>query len=295
MNSMSDPVDSQSEWLDDSLNSDSPSARLRAAAWIKANPEDVPVRVLMRAMQRESVPQIRQVLNDVLAARESLSNATRSGSVSQELSSRTGPVPELARLIRHELSPPVGWIRKAGSREIKDFQRSATNDAINRLERRIDALIALIREGSDLDLTECNLERTLQDCWPDLTATPSFVPAPDLAGRPAMIVTDIGLLEVLLANVYQNAIDASLEMEDGRSIEVSWSIVGERFWVRVSNPFAGKQFDVQDVETTGISTKSGHQGIGLALIKTASEKLGYGFKIAGRSGVATFTLTGKRN
>lgn len=240
------------------------------------------------------MPQIRQVFNDILTARESLTNATLSDSASQELPSKHGYVPELARLIRHELSPPIGWIRKAGSREITGFQRSATNDAVNRLERRIDALIALIREGSDLDLVECDLERTLRDCWPDLTVAPNFVPAPDLAGQPAIIFTDIGLFEILLANVYQNAIDASLEMEEERPIEVSWSLVGERFWVRVSNAFAGTQFDIQDVETTGISSKSGHQGIGLALIKTATEKLSYGFKIAGRSGVATFTLTGGR-
>lgn len=282
------------DWLDDSLNSESPSARLRAAAWIKANPEAVPVRVLMRAMQRESVPQIRQMFNDVLATRESRTNAVGLDSSGEGAQSSHGSIPELARLIRHELSPPIGWIRKAASHEVAEFQRSATSDAVNRLERRIDALVALIREGSDLDLVECDLERTLRECWPDMTTDPSFVPAPDLGDRPALIVTDIGLFEIVLANVYQNAIDASLETDEERPIEVSWSLVGERFWVRVSNPFAGTQFDIQDVETTGISTKSGHQGIGMALIKTATEKLGYGFRIAGRSGAATFTLTGGR-
>ncbi|MBW0282845.1 hypothetical protein ATN38_24320 [Rhodococcus sp. FH8] len=253
------------------------------------------VRVLMRAMQRESVPQIRQVFNDVLAARETLTDSASSNPSGEESSLMQRQIPELARLIRHELSPPIGWIRKAGGREIAHFQRSSTSDAVNRLERRIDALIALIREGSDLDLVECGLERTLRECWPDMTAEPMFIPAPDLAGRPALIHTDLGLFEILLANAYQNAIDASLEVDEPRSIEVSWSVVGDRFWVRISNPFAGTQFDVRDVETTGISSKSGHQGIGVSLIKTAAEKLGYGFKIAGRSGVATFTLTGGRN
>lgn len=280
------------EWLDESLNSESPSERLKAAAWLKAHPEAVQVRALMRAMQRESVPQIRQMFNDVLATRESLTNAVGSDSSGEGTQPSHGSIPELARLIRHELSPPIGWIRKAANREVTEFQRSATSDAVNRLERRIDALVALIREGSDLDLVECDLERTLRECWPDMTTEPRFVPAPDLGDRPALIVTDIGLFEILLANVYQNAIDASLETDEERPIEVSWSLVGERFWVRVSNPFAGTQFDIQDVETTGISTKSGHQGIGIALIKTATEKLGYGFRIAGRSGAATFTLTG---
>lgn len=283
------------DWLDDSLNSESPSERLRAAAWIKANPEVVDARVLIRAMQRESVPQIRQVFNDVLATRESLTAAMGSDRPEDGSSPSRGNIPELARLIRHELSPPIGWIRKAANREVTDFSRSATSDAVNRLERRIDALVALIRAGSDLELVECDLESALRESWPDMATEPRFVPAPDLGERQALVVTDVGLFEILLANVYQNAIDASMETDEERPIEVSWSVVGERFWVRVSNPFAGTQFDIQDVETTGISTKSGHQGIGMALIKTATEKLGYGFRIAGRSGVATFTLTGGRN
>lgn len=283
------------DWLDDSLNSQSPSERLRAAAWIKANPEVVDARVLIRAMQRESVPQIRQVFNDVLATRETLTAAMATDRPKDGVSPSRGDIPELARLIRHELSPPIGWIRKAANREVTDFSRSATSDAVNRLERRIDALIALIRAGSDLELVECDLESALRECWPDTATEPRFVPSPDLGEHKALVVTDVGLFEILLANVYQNAIDASMETDEERPIEVNWSVVGERFWVRVSNPFAGTQFDVQDVETTGISTKSGHQGIGMALIKTATEKLGYGFRIAGRSGVATFTLTGGCN
>lgn len=292
---MNELTQSPPEWLDESLNSSSPSSRQRAALWIKSSPEAVQVRVIMRAMQRETVPQIRQIFNDVLAVRESLTNAAPLDPSADELSSVQRQIPELARLIRHELSPPIGWIRKAGAREIGHFQRSLTSDAVNRLERRIDALIALIREGSDLDLVECNLEQTLRECWPDMTAEPIFMPAPDLAGRSAVVDTDIGLFEILLANAYQNAIDASLEVEDPGPIEVSWSVVGDRFWVRISNSFEGAQFDVRDVETTGISSKSGHQGIGVSLIKTASEKLGYGFKISGRGGVATFTITGGRS
>ena len=288
---MTDTDEAAEAWIEDALSSSSPSQRLKAAAWIKTNPEVVDTQILMRAMQRETVPQIRQLFNDVLLARDSLASP-RSVTPAYAGGSDHGNVPELARLIRHELSPPIGWIRKAAGAEVGEYPRSRTNDAINRLERRLDALVALIRKESDLELSECDLERALREFWPDMTAEATFSVAPDLGGRPASLTTDIGLLEILLANVYQNAIDAALESGDDRRIEVSWSVVGERFWVRVSNPFSGAQFDVQDVETTGISTKSGHQGIGMSLIKTAAEKLGYGFRIAGRSGLATFTLTG---
>lgn len=291
---MPDPQELGNDWLEDGLASTSPSERLRAAAHAKANPGVIHTRVLMRAIQRETVPQIRQLLNDVLLARDALHHADRSntGRDSPDVSDH---VPELARLIRHELSPPIGWIRKAANLEISEFSRSRTGDAVNRLDRRIDALVSLIREGSALDLAPYDLEQTLRDCWPDMTGVPSaFSPSSELGGGRTEITTDLGLLEILLANIYQNAIDAAIECDDDRPVEVSWSAVGDRFWIRVSNPFAGSQFNIEDVETKGISTKSGHQGIGMALIKTAADRLGYGFRVAGRAGVATFSLSGAR-
>lgn len=279
------------ENIEDGLLSNSPSARLRAATQIKASRMDVDIRVIMRALQGESVPQIRQVLNDVLAAR---SGRVLDGDPARA-AERSEHVPELARLIRHELSPPIGWIHKAGAREIDDYARSATNDAVNRLERRMDALVALIRKDSALVLEECTLAEFLEHCWPSTSTRVKFTAPAEGIETEFRLLTDAGLLEIILANAFQNAIDASLEVAGDETVEVSWGFVGERFWVRVSNAFSGRQFDIKDVGATGISTKSGHQGIGISLIKTATERLGYGFRVAGRSGLATFTLTGGRS
>lgn len=292
-NMSKDIVSPTGQSVEDLLASPSPSDRLRCAAWIKVNPDRVSTQTLMRAMQRETVPQIRQLFNDALIQREAV-RANSNTKAPDGVPPNYSPVPELARLIRHELSPAIGWIKRAANREIVNFQRSATIDALNRLERRIDSLVSLIRADSVLEFDDCNLETLLRQCWPDFAADVLFTPADDLLGKPARIRTDVGLFEVLLANAYQNAIDASSESSDQREISVTWSVVGDRFWVRITNSFNGTQFDIQDVETTGISTKSGHQGIGIALIKTAADRLGYGFRVAGRSGIATFTLTGAR-
>lgn len=271
-------------WAHIALESSSPSERLRAATWAKAHPAAMNAGTLMRALQNEPVPQIRQILNDTLAVRQ-LERLVGSGEPSSA-------VPDLARLLRHELSPPIGWIRRAGTREIPEFQRSSTNDAINRLERRIDALISLIKSDAALEISECNLETILRDVWPDFSDDPHFSPAPDLSGRAVILRTDVGLLELLLANAYQNAIDARIEVQDAPPIGIAWGEARGRFWVRISNAFSGTQFDIEDVEATGISTKVGHQGVGIALIKSATERMGYGFRVAGSSGMATFTLTG---
>lgn len=279
------------DWIYESLLSESPSLRLKAATWAKAHPNDVSVTVLMRSLQREPVNQIRQIFNDVLESRQA-SQMRSDVTEGSHPSTAQVAIPELARLIRHELSPPIGWIRRAGTREIDNFPRSATNDALNRLERRVDAIIALIKSDSALEPSNVGLESLLRSSWPDFTSSPRFTPAQDLFGREPMIETDIGLFELILSNAYQNAIDASSEIGDPTDISISWSEVGGRFWVRVSNGFSGSHFDIQDVQATGISTKAGHQGIGISLIKTATSRLGYGFRVNGQSGVATFTLTG---
>ena len=278
------------DWAEDALLSESPSNRLRAATWAKAHPNDLTISALIRALQSEPVLQIRRILNDVIEARQIA--AERPASAGEVAGASPNAIPSLARLIRHELSPPIGWIRRAGSREIDDFAGSATNDALNRLERRIDALIALIKSDSGLEIGEIDLERLLRETWPDFTTSPQFAPAPDAVARTIVLWTDVGLLEMLLANAFQNAIDASSEVAAPLPINVSWGEASGRFWIRISNAFAGNQFDIGDVQATGISTKVGHQGAGISLIKSASARMGYGFKVSGRSGAATFTLTG---
>ncbi|WP_228546033.1 GHKL domain-containing protein [Microcella flavibacter] len=248
--------------------------------------------MLMRSLQNEPVNQIRQIFNDVLAARQASPPETETKAPSV-MGTPHVDAPELARLIRHELSPPIGWIRRAGNKEIEEFPKSGTNDAVNRLERRVDAIVALIKADSPLELVSVDLEDVLRGTWPDFATTPSFSPAQELIGRRPNIQTDLGLFELILSNVYQNAVDASNELEDPPPVSVAWSEVDGRFWVRVSNAFRGSQFDVQDVEAAGISTKAGHQGIGISLVQSASARLAYGFRVTGQSGVATFTLTGE--
>ncbi|MFK0649714.1 hypothetical protein [Dermacoccus sp. BD5] len=60
---MTDTDEAAEVWIEDALSSSSPSQRLKAAARIKTNPEVVDTQILMRAMQRETVPQIRQLFN----------------------------------------------------------------------------------------------------------------------------------------------------------------------------------------------------------------------------------------
>ena len=117
------------------------------------HPNDIPARELMQALQDETVPRLRQTLVQVLEMRQrsqtagdSLREDTKGA---EEGAVVSGEHVDLAALIRHELSPAVGWIRLAADDEIPNFGSSATNDAVRKLQRRIDGLVAIVKAGEE--------------------------------------------------------------------------------------------------------------------------------------------------
>lgn len=280
------------------LRSSSPSDRAHAATFLVQNPREVPTRVLMEALQMETVPQIRRLLLQVLETRQGLTKHSE-GSPRYEYTGRdpgegqqASESIDVAALVRHELLPAVGWIRLAADGEIPNFSTSKTNDAIRKLQRRIDGLVTVIKRGEVLNVRRISLTLLLMDNWPDSGSTLDISPIPTL--HDIEIDTDEGLFAVLLSNVYQNAIDASTEALGESKVNTKWGYTSESYWIRVTNPFKGDRLALTDVLSAGRSSKRSHQGQGLALIRMAAERLGLAFDLQGSSGIATFSLSGKR-
>ena len=265
------------------LRSPSPTERLRAASHLRTQPLRVPIGELMSALQNESVGQVRRALNEVLRARELVTSGgnAKDGQGVESL--------DIAMLLQHELSPPIGWARKAGSREIEAFPRSNTNDALIRLERRIDALVSLLKSESPPMIEPIDLGDLLRSSWPDYENIPNFSPP---VGPAMLIDTDARMLELVLANLFQNAIDATAEVGVPTTISISWGSAGTNFWMRVMNPFLGNDFAFDDVSPKGVTTKPKHQGIGLTLVGSVCQRLSYEIALAGRSGIATCSIMG---
>ncbi|MBO0985273.1 GHKL domain-containing protein [Rathayibacter sp. SD072] len=283
-----------------SLESKSPSHRATAAQWLLQHPQAISARVLMNALQAETVPQVRRLLLQVMELRQaqggSLRNDSRvergSGSPESVPTRQVGGSVDVAALVRHELSPAVGWIRLAADDEIDSFASSRTNDAIRKLQRRIDGLVAIIKSNEDLNLQRLSLPHVLMDNWPDSRLVPDITSVGN--EQIVEIETDEGLFSMLLSNVYQNAIDAAGGTEQVTGTRIVWGCTDQNFWVRVTNPFNGNRFDLIDVVDVGSSSKKAHQGRGLSLIQTVAERLGYSISLGGVSGIASFTLTGRR-
>ncbi|MCI9870515.1 GHKL domain-containing protein [Arthrobacter humicola] len=282
------------------LGSTAPSNRARAAGWLIQHPQAITTRALMNALQTETVPQVRRLLLQVLESRQRLSDTMRGGSSAAlqatdvpARSNATAPEHvDVAALVRHELSPAVGWIRLAADSEIESFGTSKTNDAVRKLQRRIDGLVAIIKSNEELNLHRLSLPHILSENWPDTRTAPTVAPSADEASLD--IETDEGLFSMLLSNVFQNAIDASIEATGKPAAQITWGFTDQSYWVRVTNPFKGDRFALADVVDVGSSSKMAHQGQGLSLIKTVAARLGLSITLDGVSGTASFSLSGPR-
>lgn len=287
------------------LRSASPTARARSINWLLQNPETVPTRLLMSTLQAETVPQLRKSLLRVLEIRQRSSPVppTSPTSVLSEIPSKAtrpegvdkdnlfGAGVDIAALLRHELAPAIGWVRLAASEEIQDYESSGTEEAVRKLQRRIDGLVTLVKTEGVLDVRRMRLLDLLNTSWPQVNTGPSLAESEISSIE---IDTDERLFATLLSNVYQNAIDASLDATGRIEVRVAAACSVGSYWIRVENPFKGHQFTMSDVLESGNSSKPAHQGHGLGLISMAAARLGLLVSLEGASGMASFTLSGVR-
>jgi len=290
--------------LGDRLKSPSSTVRATAAMELKMSPEAIAITDLVTAIQSETVPQIRRTLNDVLKLREEnrvpgvpigrrevrdAPGASADPADALVRGSQQSIFQDLGRVVKHELEPAIGRIRSVANQEIPDFKSSKTNVAIQKLQRRVDGVIAVVKQRQDLVIQSLSLSELLNDSWPE--ADIGFRPAqnqPDVR-----IDTDEMLFGLVLANAFQNGLDASAGV-DGGKVTTTFGESPDRFWVRISNPFSGHGFVEEDIQAKGNSSKSHHLGEGVALMRKASRLLGLSFRIEGQSGTATFVLTGSK-
>ena len=89
-------------------------------------------------------------------------------------------------------------------------------------------------------------------------------PGPDLT-----VQADADQLEQLLINLMRNAVDAALETKG--EVEVSWSVIGNRLQVVVTDEGPGLPVDTGNLFVPFYTTKPGGSGIGLALCRQIAE------------------------
>lgn len=279
------------------LASELPSERMRAVQWARENsltPEYE--RVLLDAAEREGVPRIRAAISLAIKQFEVGARAAVEFDKSETSpgSDMANILDELSGIIRHEMQPAIGWVRFAANKEVSDFEASATNRSIEALRRRVNGLADLAAAHRLPARELISLGEALSECL-SAEYPPSMFMLEPTEEPSDEILTDPGLLSLILVNAIQNAAEAARDLPPGEGqVLVTTNVNEKSFWLTISNRFTGTSFDYSSVSATGRTSKPGHRGLGTRITELAARRLGYEFELRATGATATFSLRGKR-
>ncbi|GAA1240320.1 hypothetical protein GCM10009633_11690 [Janibacter melonis] len=280
----------------ENLQSGLPSERMKAAEWAVSHTlDDEQRRLVTEALSRERVPRIRDAFSAALRNTDLAKSAPAISAVELDpQESLQATLQDLGSLIQHEMEPAIGWIRHAANQEVREFGASATNRAVEGLRRRVDGLVKLANAQRLPEMRLISLAEVVTGSLSSEYPRAMFSFEISTEGSDE-ILTDPGLLSLIVSNALQNAADASrpLAPEEGQ-ILVSTGTSEDSFWLAISNRFVGAAFDLDSVAASGRTSKVGHRGLGTRVMQLAAGRLGYKVELRAVGSTANFTLRGKR-
>ena len=288
------------------LRSKTETQRLEAARTVlrEADPLSVAVENAVRdALAVESVPWVRGVLAEILSRNvaEPQLGATISAprwddqleAVDSDLARQV--LNTSTRRILHEVASVVGRANLAATTEFgPPYAESQTR---RQLEYLIDVCQALrtlatatqTPTTSEFDLSE-RLESLAETMGQDFLF-PIHADGPS----PFVVFSDWNLLQLAVRNILTNAIEATLSLrspEAGRAVVLTWGSTVDGSHITVIDRGPGPPRFLLTMGQSGVSTKEGHPGYGLATASEAMRSLGGSLSISrNERGGATLVMS----
>jgi signal transduction histidine kinase len=265
----------------DALASPDQQIRLAAARELAddPNPQDVPL--IRASLAKENVSWVRQTLREALS-NASLLAAPDRDVVDSLLSAnlrREGYVHALrdvTRELAHELSPLIGALDYHAASELDNYEESKTCKAVERLRGAIGA----IRDLSSAAATPRYDEVVLSDRLTEIIEGEQENDVPiSVAGDSELVIKGDGrLIDLVISNGLRNAVEATQALSGvpvtQRPIVVAWGETDIDYWITVRDEGAGLPDSRGRAFELGVTNKSGHLGMGLAIASSASASLG---------------------
>ena len=209
----------------------------------------------------------------------------------RELERQTERLEDFASVVAHDLRNPLTVAighTEVLQEEYDDEFVDTIADAHERMERLIDDLLALAREGRLVDETEpVAVERVAEDAW----ATVATADADLVVDADTTVEADADRLRTLFENLFRNAVE-----HGGDDVTVTVGPVdGEDdsgFYVADDGPGIPAD-DRETVFERGYSTDDGGTGFGLAIVNEIAEAHGWSVRVTeSTDGGARFEVTG---
>ena len=211
----------------------------------------------------------------------------------QELERQNRRLKEFSSVVSHDLRNPLsvadGRLELA-RRECDCDHLDAIENALDRMERIIDEVLGLAREGEDIGATDpVDLRDAVESAWTivaDVNDRVDLVALDENADLPT-IEADYNRLCQLLENLFRNSID-----HGGEDLTITVGTVDDGFYIEDDGPGIPEQ-DREQVFEAGYSTSPDGTGLGLRIVEQIVEAHDWKIRITdGTDGGARFEITG---
>lgn len=271
------------------LDSEVLSERLRAARVLSnlAEPEDRSA--LERARTAERTPWVRTAIDRAISRAVSASDP-RSVGVGQEAEpfdeadvgdeAYAAAVQDVSDRLVHELRKIVGRARLYARREIEPQNTSRTIRELDRLQDFLKGVETLGHAAAVPRMEEFDLSQVVADevhgmeVEKEADAPTTRVQIESYGPAPFLVVADISLVRLALANALTNAIEAVRDLAHSDPVVVTWGLTDRDLWLAVLDRGVGLPPNRHQIVEFGSSTKQGHLGLGLALALRGMLSLG---------------------
>jgi PAS domain S-box-containing protein len=228
-----------------------------------------------------------EALADVFAA--SVEAALDNVEQRQQLQRERDRLKEFAGILSHDLRNPLNVATgsvKLAQTECDSDHLTDVAQALHRMEELVEDVLALVREGDQVEGLELvDLGNIIDGCWGTVeTAEATLVTDINQA-----IYADSGRLKQLLENLFRNAIE-----HGGKAVTVSVGDLPEKQGFYVADDGPGIPEDEHEtVFDAGYSTGETGTGLGLSIVQAIVEAHGWSIALTdSETGGARFEITG---
>jgi signal transduction histidine kinase len=255
--------------------------RLSAARELAADIAAGDVQLIRTALASEEVSWVRQALTEGLANALVLATPDRELADTQLGTSlkREGYVQALrdvTRELAHELSPLIGALDYFAATEMEEsYDDSKTAKAVERLRGAIEAIRNLSSAAGQPRYEEV----VLSECVAGIIEAEgqTGVPVSQSGDSELVVRGDQALLDLAISNGLRNAIEATLSLPnvnpEQRPIVIAWGETDIDYWITVRDEGIGLPESRDRAFELGVTNKSEHLGMGLAIARSAASSL----------------------
>lgn len=283
----------------DNLLTGTDKERFKKVRRLQKNPQLLEAHIVAVAFQKETVPQIKNMLRQVVEIQQQSKTLSKNNTPSSDntsgrdihISNRDHFL-QIAPILRHEIMPIIGSIQAVADEEFINFEYSKTYKQILSLIKKINDLPAIFND--EVEYSKINIYNLITEIINRFGFQQTAFSAE--TNKNVTVELDRGILDVILSNLIHNAYNASIGINqetNNNDINISVESNSDEFYIRIVNKFNGNGFTKKDVIYDGLSSSSSNQGKGIALVENLCERMKLTFTIEGAAGTATTIIRGK--